>query len=293
MADPIADELRALYGDASKHSGYQSIPDFVSAALGYSESIDEGWRGDKPRLAYLRTVREPLDGELWGDFGANTGFFTLSMAHAYPKTRFAAIEPNPNHAEFIQRVAGYFGLGNVEVIPRAIGLRELRELPKFDFLLHMNVLHHAGHDFDNDLVHTLPQFPDYALRYLNALRSHADGMLFQIGSNWGGSKQQPLIGVREDFAKRRLFTSWLEDAGWRIEATAYPRKERDKGIAYHDIAPLGDEVAEQDAQALNSSRGMNELDVFPGEFYRRPLFLCASPTRLGSSVPCTERTAHE
>src|SRR6266496_1777913 len=98
MGSGIKDELKALYGDASKHSAYQSIPDFVSAALGYSEVIDEGWRGDKPRLAYLLRTRQPADGELWGDFGANTGFFTLSLAYRYPNVRFAAIEAHPNHA---------------------------------------------------------------------------------------------------------------------------------------------------------------------------------------------------
>src|SRR5437764_15156702 len=101
MGSGIKGELKALYGDASKHSVYQSIPEFVSTALGYSEVIDDGWRGDRPRLAYLLTVRRPADGELWGDFGANTGFFTLSLAHRYPNARFAAIEAHPNHAEFL------------------------------------------------------------------------------------------------------------------------------------------------------------------------------------------------
>ena len=44
-------ELQKLYSDATKHSVYQNIPDFVSSELGYSEAIDETWRGDRPRLA--------------------------------------------------------------------------------------------------------------------------------------------------------------------------------------------------------------------------------------------------
>lgn len=276
MATGISDELKALYGDASKHSAYQSIPTFVSEALGYSETIDEGWRGDRPRLGYLLTVRQPVDGEVWGDFGANTGFFTLSLAHRYPGTRFVAIEANPNHSHFIRRVADHFGLANVDVMDRAVGLAELHELPNFDFLLHLNVLHHAGHDFDAEIVPARDQFPAYAVRYLRALRARAGRMLFQLGSNWGGDKGQPLIGAREDIAKLRLFSSWLAAAHWRIEATAYPRKASDGTVEYWKLVAGACEREEQGLRmASEESDHAIDLDVFPGEFYRRPLFLCS------------------
>ena len=98
----IKDELKILYADASKHSAYQNIPDFVSAELGYVETIDEGWRGDRSRLAFLNTKRQPAPGERWMDFGANTGFFVLSLAKDHPQTMFIAVEANPNHARFIE-----------------------------------------------------------------------------------------------------------------------------------------------------------------------------------------------
>src|SRR5690606_37727965 len=151
-----------LYADSSKHSVYQNVPDFVSAELGYTEAIDEGWRGDRQRLAFLAECRTPADGETWLDFGANTGFFTLSLAHEFPQTAFLAVEANPNHARFIEKVANYFEMRNVEVIQQAVGLRELPALPGTDFMLHLNVLHHAGHDFDKELVPSLSDFPAYA-----------------------------------------------------------------------------------------------------------------------------------
>ena len=278
MGDTIKDELKALYGDASKHSAYQSIPDFVSEALGYSEAIDEAWRGDRPRLGYLLAMRQPKDGEHWGDFGANTGFFTLSLAHRYPSARFTAIEANANHARFIARVADHFGLANVEVMSRSVGRRELRDLPSFDFLLHLNVLHHAGHDFDGDIVLGRDSFPNYAVDYLRGLRSHARRMLFQVGSNWGGDKQQPLVGAQEDLAKLVLFSGWLDAAGWRIETSAYPRKDVDGKIEYRSLGATSREQAGQalrsDNEALKRAIDAFDLNVFPGEFYRRPLFLC-------------------
>src|SRR3546814_15446599 len=77
-------ELKRLYSDRSKHSVYQNIPDFVTAELGYTESVDESWRGDRQRLTFLTKCRTPTHGEKWLDFGANTGFCTLSLAYAHP-----------------------------------------------------------------------------------------------------------------------------------------------------------------------------------------------------------------
>ena len=260
----IKTELQRLYSDSSKHSTYQSIPDFVSAELGYAEVVDGNWRSDRPRLEYLATHRNPVAGETWLDFGANTGFFVLSLAYRFPQTSFIAIEANPNHAAFIQRIAGYFDLCNIEVIGRSVGLRELRSLPSSDFMLHLNVLHHAGYDFDAGLVPTRADFPDYAKRYLSSLRTITKGMLFQMGSNWGGDKKEPLVGVREDVEKLEVFTSLLTVAGWRPERVCYPQKKMDGNILYADMVD----------ESLPESGHLVFLDDFPGEFHRRPMFSC-------------------
>ena len=123
-------ELQRLYADASKHSVYQNIPDFVSAELGYTEAIDEGWRSDRPRLEYLLESASPAPGETWLDFGANTGFFTLSLgAHSFPLSTFVAVEANPNHAKFIGRVAQCFGMANVEIIDMPSALQNSVSYP--------------------------------------------------------------------------------------------------------------------------------------------------------------------
>ncbi len=278
MATDLKQELHRLYADASKHSTYQSIPDFVSAKLGYSEVIDEGWRGDRPRLAYLLRHRTPQAGEHWGDFGANTGFFTLSLAKEYPQARFTAIEGNANHTGFIRRIVEHFALDNVQVIERAIGLNGLRELPDFDFLLHLNVLHHAGHDFDTDLVRDIDEFPDYAERYLKLLDAKTEGLFFQMGSNLWGDKGHPLVAVRNDKEKLKLFSQWLRNSGWGIDKVAYATRNHGDEVFYRDIFDFaGDEFVTTDSaidETITTKLRDLELDQFPGEFYRRPLFLC-------------------
>jgi len=271
-------ELQKLYADASKHSVYQNVPDFVSAELGYTEAIDESWRGDRPRLAYMLGAKKPAGGESWLDFGANTGFFTLSLARQFPQTQFIAVEANTNHARFIARVAQYFGMANIEVIQRAVGIADLHELPHSDCLLHLNVLHHAGHDFDRELVPEKGRFADYARRYLGLLRERADNMLFQMGSNWGGDKRQPLVGVREDVEKLEAFSGWLHSAGWHVTGIAYATHGAEARVQFENLpAPVcravtGAEVIEP--SVLKRELDRFKLDDFPGEFYRRPLFSC-------------------
>lgn len=270
-------ELQRLYSDASKHSVYQNVPDFVSAELGYTETIDESWRGDRPRLAYLETRRTPKAGERWMDFGANTGFFTLSLARHFPETQFTAIEANPNHAQFIDRISQYFGMENVEVIQQAVGLEDLSELPTSDFMLHLNVLHHAGHDFDASLVPNKSEFGQYAQHYLTRLRKRTNSMLFQMGSNWGGDKAKPLIESRHDMEKLVTFYGWLRSAHWNLSEIAYPTRDGTGRVCYVDVSKyvrqkLGNSSELNDINSDNSD--VFGLEQFLGEFYRRPLFLC-------------------
>lgn len=278
MAIDIKEELKSLYGDASKHSTYQSIPDFVSQALGYSEVIDESWRGDRPRLAWLLASRAPLAGERWLDFGANTGFFTLSLAHQFPGTQFTAVEANPNHARFIECVAKYFGMSNVEIVHRAMGLADLPQLPISDCVLHLNVLHHAGHDFDSAMVPEKGRFADYAQRYLELLRNRTNDLVFQLGSNWGGDKRLPFVDMRDDRRKLEMFSGWLHSASWHIKAISYAMHCESGGIRYTDLPEATynspEHVNVSRAPALQDVLDALDLNSFPGEFYRRPLFLC-------------------
>src|SRR3546814_2691816 len=77
---------------------------------------------------------------------------------------------NANHARFIELVANYFEIRNVRVLNRAVGLFDLPTLPHSDFMLHLNVLHHAGHDFDTKHISDISSFQNYSRRYLASLR---------------------------------------------------------------------------------------------------------------------------
>ena len=162
MSPELANELHALYQEPSKHHGYQSVPDFVTAAINYREPIDQSWRGDRCRLDYLLRALPFEHLTSVTDIGANTGYFSLSLAHAFPHLQVTACEPDRAHAKFLRTIASAFSLTNLDVIPKGVTLRALSGFQPKDAVLLLNVLHHAGYDFDPSLPRTVAAFTEYA-----------------------------------------------------------------------------------------------------------------------------------
>lgn len=276
----LKETLSRLYMDRSKHSSYQSIPDFVANAIDFRVEIKEDWRGDRVRLAYIESRLSSLHLRNWCDFGANTGFFTLTMAHQHRDRHVLAIEANPAHASFIETITSAFGMKNVEVLGEPVTFETLQPLPPQDVMLHLNVLHHAGMDFDQGLVTGPEDFFDYAEKYLRLLRGCTRHLVFQMGSNLWGDKSRPLIDHREDAAKLVLFSDLLTRAGWHIDDVSYAARTSDARVAYRSLSgpslsqanPAVALIKPNDIDALLAPFN---LDQHPGEFYRRPLFICS------------------
>jgi len=275
----LKNQLHDLYSQSSKHSAYQSIPEFVATALDYDERIVREWRDDKNRLGYILSKLAPSPGERWGDFGANTGFFAFTLANLCKNANIVAIEANESHAQFLRLVKKSFQFGNVEVIEKSIGFDLIDEMGMFDVLLHLNVLHHAGADFDKQYVFDVETFLEYAVRYITKLKAVTKTLVFQMGSNLWGDKLNPIVRVGDDLSKLKLFSSLIFSAGFLIKHIAYPKKMKNGTIEYVDFPSemipkirLGEEEHRWDEikNILNAFR----LNEHIGEFYRRSLFIC-------------------
>lgn len=274
----LENKLRQLYSDATKHSNYQNIPDFVRQELGYSETIDEQWRGDSSRYSYLLD-NVSLENKNVADIGANTGFFTLSLAHRFRDSgsKFTAIEANPNHATFISKIADHFDLGNVSVLERSLTLDSVDELKQYDSLLLFNVLHHAGVDFDTDRVKHQSELAQYIIQFLARLRNHAKQIVFQMGYNWGGNKSCPIVDLQDDIGKLAYTAHSMKKSGWKISKVATASSTGSSTPGYTNLD-------QKIVDALNATpeRFCDEFDdkIFDcdmstlSEFYRRPIFIC-------------------
>jgi len=279
FAPALVERLRRLYHDQSKHSIYQSVPAFVARALGYQEEIHSLWRSDAPRYDYLAARLDLPAGASVADIGANTGFFTLNLAQARPGWRIAAYELNPRHAEFIRLTAEAFGLSGVEVRVQSCDLAGLERLSVFDAVLLLNVVHHAGFDFDPTVPDDNVAFTDYAVAYLRRLRAHGRRLVFQIGSNRGGDKSRPLFPRDDDRTRLAWTAQLLHAAGWRIDHLGYAQLDEAGAVVFRD-AP--DEIvfaaraARVEGAAVDAFLRDLRLGRFPGEFHRRPLVVATA-----------------
>jgi len=275
----LKEKLEALYNDGSKHSRYQNIPEFVRNELGYTETIDENWRGDTARFKYLMNALSFGGGKSIGEIGANTGFFILSLAHANPSSTFYAYEINSTHAAFIQDIGDSFQMKNLVVKAQGVDMEGIAAMDNHDILLNYNVLHHAGVDFDTDKIASVKEYEAYATEYLKRMAGKTKKMVFQIGSNWGGNKLKPLIPLSDDAEKIAFNARLFKNAGWKIvDISLHTRLSG--SLEYRALTadflqqinecPIGEEKA-----LVEKFVDLTEFPSF-SEFYRRPIFIVES-----------------
>lgn len=275
--DNIKNILSNYYWDNSKHSHYQNIPQFVKEAMEYSETIDENWRGDTARYKHILDVVNFSKNLKIGDIGANTGFFSLSLAHRFPNIEVTAYEGNPNHVRFIELIRNAFELKNLFMKNEYIDFEGISYLGNQDLLLNLNVLHHAGVDFDKDKIGSVDKLFNFAVSYLSKLKEHTKEIIFQMGYNWGGDKTKPIVNLQDDLGKIKYSAELFIQSGWKITNIALCGK-RDEVISYRN---LPSELIEYLNKGINDSKMEDELknsilSVKPemlSEFYRRPIFI--------------------
>jgi SAM-dependent methyltransferase len=277
----IIENLRSLYAANNKHDNYQNLPDFVQEELGFNVVIDEQWRGDSARYKFLLESLDFKKNETVVDIGANTGFFTLSFARKFPDTLFVAYEINPNHVEFIQQIVRYFEMKNVRVNVLSVDYAGVKKILPCDFILNFNVLHHAGVDFDKGRINDMREYFEYCSRYLNLLSEKTGNMVFQMGYNWGGNKQHPIVPVQNDLEKIIYSCKLFLGSGWSVKDIALCKKNGE--LEYHKLPPgllksllisisSGTSIAPEITSYMESFH-FQELS----EFYRRPIFILNKP----------------
>jgi hypothetical protein len=138
--------------------------------------------------------------------------------------------------------------------------------------LHLNILHHAGHDFDDADVPDRDAFMTYGQDYLRRFRATADQMVFQMGYNWGGNKELPLIAKEDQAGKVRFTTELLDGAGWDVLGVGLAKREGpDASVVIERFAPSD----LPSADALDMWLKVRYGDDLWSEFYQRPLWFCS------------------
>ena len=272
--EDIKTELRTLYERSSKHGQYQALPAPLAEKLGFQFKINEEWRGDRTRYPAIREYVEKNRIRSILDVGANTGFFSLSLNNDLPYLEVTACELNKVHARIIT-ILSELGGYQVKVTDTPADLQHLGQFGYFDCVLHLNILHHAGHDFDAALVPDRDAFSEYATKYLERLKGMAGRVVFQMGYNWRGDKTLPLVPKDDQAGKVDLTRTLFQNAGWEIEHIAFARKGDDDLPITYDLFELKD--LPQGSDELQKWAQDRYGEAVWSEFYLRPIWFCKRP----------------
>ncbi len=262
-------ELRRLYLDGTKHSCYQNVPRFLSPHIDLSEKLQPLWRDDVPRLDLVREYFDFRQLASVVDVGANTGYFSLSLAFDHPNLEVTAIEGHAGHAEFIAEVADLAGLGNIKVVNRYVDQQTDPELLDSEVVLHFNVLHHLGVD-NPDNIDSPGQFFPVAAQSLS--RAHHEGawLVLQMGFNWGGDKKKPIVALDDDIGKLRYLERLADAARFEIRDLALPVLTSGGDRYRYIVYPFDEIRGDGEYQSLLGHHSVGELS----EFFRRPIIFC-------------------
>ncbi len=278
-------ELRYLLDTDSKHENYQLLPPFLPKEFLQSLGKVKRTRLDRERFAWFTLNYDFKDCSVI-EIGANAGYFSTRLANEY-NSKVIAYEPYANHANAIKLIAklGNIGEDRIDVIQEQVNINNIKNLPKVDIILFLNVLHHAGYDFDKKYVKSINDWEVYAVNYLRNLGGKSRKMVFQIGYTLGG--------IAENLCKEGdifdFTVNMLRKSGWEPfvcgALSKVPKNKREamyinvdinryhtvlkckKSLIYKAISRIGNEVR-RIVELPNAS------EITSCRFAQRPLFLC-------------------
>lgn len=259
LTNDFIEKLKILHNDGGKHSNYQNFPVFLSDKLGIKADIDEDWRGDSARFRFIEENLCFENEYKILDIGSNTGRFCLDLAYKHRNSIFYAYELNKNYIEYINLIKNEFNLNNIYAEAISVGLNDICSLQYYNIIFHMNVLHHAGVDFDVDTYKSFSNFKDYSIEYLSKLSKKCSKLVFQMGYNHGGNKNNPIVKPYNINEMLNLEINIFKESNFRIEKIAIYNSKNKKYMLTEE------------------NRITDDLfDSTYSEFYRRPMFILKS-----------------
>jgi len=249
MADPT---LLDLYRASSKHSQYQALPERLRPLLPPGSTWCAS-RHERERLAFICTKLD-FSGLRVADIGGNTGYFSFEILDRAARS-VDYFEGNAEHALFVEQAARQLGLaGKLRTQARYLDF-SAPFAGTYDVALLLNVLHHIGDDY-GDRDTGADQVQQTIRESMTTMARHARCLVFQVGFNWKGNRNQPIF---EDGSRSNVIDLVKDlSAVWDIEAVGIARK-------------AGDEVVYEDMGLASVAR-----DDSLGEFLNRPLFILRS-----------------
>ena len=248
----MGNELRELYMKESKHSNYQILPSILKELLKEDELKIQS-RYEQERFCYISQNLD-IKNKVILDIGGNTGFFTFE-AYSSGAKMVNYYEGNIEHAQFVQKAVEILKLKNkIDVWPEYYIFGQ--DQTKCDVVFLLNVVHHLGDDFDKE-ENNIWDVKERMLLCINSLAEKARVMVFQMGFNWKGDRNNCLFrnGTKEEMEK------------FLLEGTSKYWNIKKIGIAIRNNGGI---------KYVDMDMKNNVRDDSLGEFLNRPIFIMES-----------------
>jgi len=209
MTEDNVTSLKKLLYYNGRHGHYQRLPPTLPKNV-----LDEFKDTRNPRLDEERfnwiSSNISINNKTIIEIGANIGYFSSRLGDI-SKNAVYAYEPDSKLSNTLNKI---IKIGNLEetvtVFNDSITLETIDTLPEVDIILNLNVIQHAGYDFDSNLISSLEDWETYAIKYLNKLSNKANTMVFQMGYQlWGFN--ETICNENEII---RYTTKLLQKSGW-------------------------------------------------------------------------------
>jgi len=255
ILDDKIKRFRALFFGGGKHANYQRLYEKLTPLLRINTHVVYKPKFENERLQFI-VENIAVRNKIIVDIGANTGFFAFSLLE-YGAKQVICYEGNKNYAEFIKSAAEYLKVSDkVKVIPEHFNF-DFKNWPlKVDVILLMNVLHHIGSDFSNE-VKSVAGAKKFIKKTLSSLANVTHYLVLQIGFCWKGDRNLLLFpsGTKREMIN---FVNGITKKYWNIIAIGIPERINGK-VIYN----------------LPNSHNLKRNDTL-GEFLNRPLFILRS-----------------
>lgn len=217
--------LQSALRDLTECAGYSRLPPRLAQLYPQVTQADDV-HGVAARLGAMQSVLANDNLGTMQDLGGNAGYFCLSLIDSGRADSATVFDVMPRTLAAGRTMAELLGIADkIKYVERKIDLDFVRDLPKSDTFICLNLLHHAGLLFDQDKVREQGWAP-YMQEFLRIIRGKSRiaiiGMAFDHTApiNWN----EPVV------SRAQAFKKFIEDAGWSVRYYANVRELERLGV---------------------------------------------------------------
>lgn len=174
----------------NKHRDYISVHESLYPYVDFRNSPGQLGRAERERFAFIRE-KVSIEGRRIADIGGNTGFFTISYLLAGAK-KVTYFETEEVLCDFVDNACKHLSLRDrLEIINAPFNFQS-NDQPVYDCLNLLNVIHHAGEDFAEE-IRGLEACRAFMFDSLRKSASYCENLVMQMSFLWRGDPALPMF----------------------------------------------------------------------------------------------------